>query len=251
LPLLDRLSYQLYSSRNFPPLERQLAALAAIGYRRVEPYGALLGQLGELKAGLTRHGMSAPSLHVGLDRLRADLDGVVALVRSLGARLVVAPYLQAAERPTEPSGWRTLGSELAGIRGRLAHHGLDLAWHNHDFELMPHAGGAIPLDLLLESDPGLLWEADIGWIARAGADPLPLLERYDKRVGAVHLKDLARPGGGADEGGWADVGHGRIDWPGLLPALERCAAAVFVVEHDEPKDFERSARRSFETVAGW
>ena len=35
------LGFQLYSARNFPPLEDQLRTLAALGYTDVEPFGPL------------------------------------------------------------------------------------------------------------------------------------------------------------------------------------------------------------------
>jgi hypothetical protein len=34
-------SFQLYSSRNFPPLADQLGVLSALGYANVEPFGGL------------------------------------------------------------------------------------------------------------------------------------------------------------------------------------------------------------------
>ena len=45
--------------------------------------------------------------------------------------------------------------------------------------------------------------------------------------------------------GWADVGHGTLDWKGLMAALRgKTPARYFVMEHDNPSDYERFARRS-------
>ena len=41
-------SYQLYSSRNFPPLSRTLSMLADLGYEQVEGYGGLFDDTTEL-----------------------------------------------------------------------------------------------------------------------------------------------------------------------------------------------------------
>ena len=60
---------------------------------------------------------------------------------------------------------------------------------------------------------------DVAWIVRGGADPLPWIEQHGQRIVAVHVKDIAKPGEGKDEDGWSDVGHGTIDWAGLLKAL--------------------------------
>ncbi len=63
------------------------------------------------------------------------------------------------------------------------------------------------------------------------------------------MKDVAPSGVNADEDGWADVGKGSIDWKRLIPHFN--GVEVFVVEHDNPNDFERFARQSRAAVAGW
>jgi sugar phosphate isomerase/epimerase len=115
--------------------------------------------------------------------------------------------------------------------------------------MRPLPDGTIPMDLILAAAPDLLWEADIGWIVRAGGDPLPWLERYRDRIKAVHIKDVAPSGKNKEEDGWADVGNGEIDWKRLVPALR--SAEIMIVEHDNPGDFERFARRSREAIAKW
>ena len=62
------------------------------------------------------------------------------------------------------------------------------------------------------------------------------------------MKDIAPAGENADEDGWADVGHGVIDWPGLYGQLRKTPATCYVMEHDKPNDVARFARRSLATV---
>jgi sugar phosphate isomerase/epimerase len=69
---VDLLSFQLYSARDFPPLETQLATLAALGYRQVEPYGGLYGDVDALVAALKERGLASPSGHFDLDLLETD-----------------------------------------------------------------------------------------------------------------------------------------------------------------------------------
>ncbi len=249
--ILDRLSFQLYSARNFPPLESQLATLAALGYRRVEPYGAMLADVDALAGALAKHRLTAPSCHVGLDALAGDLDGTVQSVKSIGAKLLIAPFLQPDERPGDAAGWRALGGKLADLQATLATHGLRLAWHNHDFEFVRTEDGQVPLLLMFEAAPNLLWQADIGWVARAGEDVAAWLDRHGERIAAIHLKDLAPAGENADEDGWADIGHGTMDRARLAPLLATTSAELFVAEHDNPSDYERFARRSRAAVAAW
>lgn len=249
--ILDRLSFQLYSARNFPPLDRQLAVLAGLGFRNVEPYGGLLNEPDALGTGLRRHGLRAPSAHVSLDRLTSDLPGFVHQARDLGIRLAIIPAIASEERPGDAGEWRRLGASLVPLRERLAAEGIDLGWHNHDFEFGRLPDGSAPLDHLLAAAPGLIWEADIGWLHRAGEDPAHWLARHAGRIRAVHVKDAAAPGGNLKEDGWTDVGAGVIDWKRLMPALEATGAELFVLEHDNPADFEGFARRSRAAIASW
>ena len=80
-------------------------------------------------------------------------------------------------------------------------------------------------------------------------DVLGWIDRHGRRISAVHVKDIARPGEGLDEDGWSDVGHGTMDWPRLLKALRSATPAkYYVMEQDNPNDIERFARRSIEAA---
>ena len=251
MPISDRISFQLYSARKFPPLDNQLAALAKLGYRNVEPYGGLFQNPDELKAALARHKLNSPTAHIGIDRLRTDVDSAAKLAKDFGVKELIVPAVGQDERTNDAAGWKKLGNELAGYQKKLAAHGVDLAWHNHSFEFAKLPDGSYPLDHILTAAPGLHWQADIGWIAWAGEDPVAWIKKYTDRVTAVHVKDLAPKGTNAEEDGQADVGHGVLDWKTLMPAIKAPGVKYLVMEHDNPSDFERFARRSYKTVSGW
>lgn len=251
MSILDRLSFQLYSARFVPTLEEQFSILAGIGYRLVEPYGGLLGEPDRLRGLLDTHGMRAPTCHVGLDRWRADPKGTVALLKGLGIEIAFVPAPPPGEREKDAEGWRALGRELAGIGEIVTGEGLGFGWHNHHWEYARTAEGALPLDLMFEAAPDLLWEPDLAWIVRGGADPIAEVTARSARVVAAHVKDIAPAGDCADEDGWADVGHGTLDWPAIMAAVHATPVKYFVVEHDKPSDAARFARRSFATIARW
>lgn len=248
---LPKLSFQLYSSRNFPPLAGQLATLAGLGYKQVEPYGGLLADAPALIAALKAAGLTAPSCHVGLDMVRNEQARIIEIAAQIGLRYLIVPHLAPDDRPADSAGWIALAGELGALAGSYGQHGLVLGWHNHDFEFEPLADGGTPMALLLDNAPSLIWEPDLAWIVRGDADPVTWLKRYSGRVAACHIKDIAPDGLHADEDGWADVGHGVLDWSVLAPACVAAGAQLLVVEHDAPSDYERAARRSRETVANW
>lgn len=243
---MTTLSYQLYSSRNFPPLDKTLKMVADLGYKQVEGYGALYASLDDLdglKAALSENGLTMPSGHVGLDMVEGDPKRVIRIARELGMTHVFVPYLMPADRPATDNGWRAFGARLEKAGKPLKDAGLAFGWHNHDFEFSKD-GGAHPLDLILEGGPELDLELDVAWVVRGGQDPAAWIAKLADRLVAAHVKDIAPKGECADEDGWADVGQGTMDWAGLMTALKRAGCQLFVLEHDNPSDDARFASRS-------
>lgn len=245
---MTEFSYQLYSSREFPPLSGTLGMLKQLGYSQVEGYGGLYHDLDTLKGALSESGLSMPSGHFGLDLLEDEPDRAIAISRAAGMRAVYCPHLAAELRPTDAAGWRAFGARLEKIGEPFRAAGLTFGWHNHDFEFAPLPDGTVPMEHILEGGPGLSWEADIAWIVRGGADPLDWIRRHGNRITAVHVKDIAPSGECIDEDGWADVGQGTMDWKGLWTALRATPANLFVMEHDKPNDDRRFASRSIEAI---
>ncbi|MEM8916543.1 MAG: sugar phosphate isomerase/epimerase [Pseudomonadota bacterium] len=234
-------SIQLYSARNFPPLSETLATVARLGYTSVEPFGGMFGQVAELEKGLADNGLTAPTAHMGLDDLQGDFEGMVAKAKSIGVGTVIVPAPNGSWQKSTAE-WAQIGKDLAAMQEKMATKDLAFAWHNHAVEFEMLDDGKIPLEHLLGDS--LLWEADIAWIVKGGAEPKEWLERYSGRVIAAHIKDIAEAGKNEDEDGWADVGDGVMDWPTLWNQSAAAGANVMIAEHDNPSDFERFASRT-------
>ena len=242
-------SYQLYSSRKAQSLSRTLSMLAQLGLRQVEGYGALVADA-DARASLTQaladEGLSMTSTHAGLETLRHQQAELLSLAPAVGLQAVFVPFLATDDRPHDADGWRAFGQELARLGAPFVDAGLKFGWHNHDFEFHPLADGSFPIEHLAAVE-GLALELDVAWIFVAGQDPDAWLERLRPRIAALHVKDRAPAGANVQEDGWADVGDGVLDWarllrewPGQLPTL--------VLEHDNPSDDERFARRSSQAL---
>ena len=243
------IAIQLYTLRDYGTLEEQLALASEVGYPAVELVGTHDRSAEEMSALLGEYGLKAPTAHIGIGTLRDNLDSVIDFAKDVGIETVVMPWLPAEERPEAAEGWRELGQELSGIGARLQEEGLQLAYHNHDFE-MREIDGRLALDWLLEAaEPGqLMWQADVAWVTRGGQDPAELLRRYAGRVASIHAKDLAPEGENEDQGGWADVGYGTLDWDGVLAAAAQAGADWYIIEHDQPADHPQTVNRGIETL---
>ncbi len=83
---MTAVSYQLYSSRNFPPLADTLKMLKELGYEEVEGYGGVYGDIPALAAALDAAGLRMPSGHFSIDDIEKDPARVISIARTVGMR---------------------------------------------------------------------------------------------------------------------------------------------------------------------
>lgn len=242
-----KIAYQLYSSRNFPPLEAQLPELKAFGYDAIEPWlPAYEASPKAFRKALNDAGLACYGFHMPLAGLVDEPERFIDIALTLGANLMIPPYVTAEERENTPDYWKALGDKLAAGAQKAAPHGLKVAWHNHDFEYRPLPDGTRPIDHILAAE-NVWFEIDCGWITRAGADPAAELERYADRILAIQTKDTAPLGATVDDG-WTATGDGIIDWEALAPRFGGTQADHIVTEHDNPSDWRRFAKRSIDKI---
>jgi sugar phosphate isomerase/epimerase len=242
-----KISFQLYSARNFPPLETILEGLARIGYDAVEPYYPLYGEdPAGYRSKVDAVGLVTPTFHAPIEGVTGETARFIDIAKTIGAETIVIPYLVAEQRPTDVDGWKRLHETIAAAAEKAKAAGLGLGYHNHDFEYATLADGSRPIDHMIGN--GVSAELDIGWVVRAGKDAAAEINRVAADTIAFHIKDIA-PAGTAEEDGWADVGHGTIDWKALWPHIAKAPKArILVAEHDNPADWKRFAERSFASI---
>lgn len=242
------IAVQLYSLRNVDmPFDELLGEVAAIGYTGVETVGDHGLSADEMNEILEKHGLQAVSAHVQLSALESDFDGVAAFHKAIGNYTLIVPFLAPDDRGTDSTGWTTLGQRLDAIGQQARAAGMRLLYHNHAFE-MEQVEDKLAIDWLMDgaSPANVGFEMDLAWVVRGGQDGVKLLQQYAGRCPRVHCKDLAPEGENQDQMGFADVGHGTMDWSALLPAAKAAGAEWYVVEHDLPKEPLNSIRRSFD-----
>ena len=242
------LGLQLYTVRSSElPLYDLLAAVADAGYQGVETVGTQGVAPERLRDALADAGLRLASAHVPLAAFRTDLAALAAAHRTLGTPLLVVPWLEPRDRPTDLTGWRTLGRELDGYGRALADDGFALAYHHHDFELLPLEGSNGLTALLEAAAPEhLSLELDVGWWSAVGLDPIAGVHGWGRRVRRLHLKDLVRD----QDPPWVDVGDGILDVTGVLAAAQTFRVPWAIVEHDAPGDPIATIRRSAAKALG-
>ena len=223
---MSELSVQLYTVRDAlaQDFSGTLGKLAEFGFTQVEPF-ALLNFADELRNGLARNGLTAPTTHMHL--VDEDQDAIFALAAELDIETVIEPYVDPARWQSEAN-ISDVASELNAAASKAADHGLRVGYHNHHFELESKISGVHGLEVLADRlAPEVVLEVDTYWAYAGGADVPALITRLGDRVVALHLKD----------------GDGSLDptkqvalGTGVLPVWDIIAAApdaLRVVELDD------------------
>jgi len=179
---------------------------------------------------------------VPLTAVESEPDSLIGAAATLGHEYLVVPWLSEEQRDSLDK-YRYLADMLNTFGEQCAAAGLQLAYHNHDFEFVP-MDGVVPYDLLLERcDVNLVkFELDLFWATKAKADPVAYFDAWPGRFPLCHVKDMTAGGD------MVAVGDGVIDFAALFRAGETGGLKHYFVEHDNPADALESIRISFAAV---
>lgn len=245
------IAVQVYSVRNNAKedLRGTLEKIKKMGYDGVEFAGLYGHTPAEVKAMCEEIGLTPVSAHVPYLDMLADPKGVLSQYAEIGVKFVAVPYLTAEYRPgTENFPEVVKNVEMLG--GVAKELGIQLLYHNHDFEFVK-IDGKYALDVLYDTVPAdlLQTELDVCWVNVGGEVPADYIRKYKGRCPVVHLKDFygeksedmyeligiqsaapKRPGNFE----FRPVGSGLNDFPAILKASEESGAEWVVVEQDKP-----------------
>ncbi len=246
------LAAQLYTVREQAKtpegIAEALSKVRKIGYRAVQVSGLGPIEPQRLKDLVDREGLVICATHIKWDRLRDDLDNVIAEHRLWGCAQVGLGAMPERYRSGE-EGFRTFVREIAPTARRLADAGLTLIYHNHDFEFV-RFGGKTGMEILIEEfPPEADFEIDVYWVQAGGGDPALWIRKVAGRMKVVHLKDMAM--NFERRHVMAEVGEGNLDWPRILEACRDAGVRWYAVEQDIcPGDPFESLAVSYRNAVG-
>ena len=248
-------------------IEQGIRDCAALGFQGTETGGGLYdwwaeNRPGQLQRVLKDAGIPMVTLfHSGEWTNRAAEPGMLekarrwsAAIKDMGGEmLMLVPGRRGGQdidaargEPMEPFGLDDFKqrAETMNRAGEIAKQtGIDATMH-------PHWGTAaesrLEIEVLLDRlDPKLVGFApDTGQIAKGGADPFPIMERWADRIRYVHMKDVSRDWEEARKRGvslrspegYAEMGQGVLDFRKMMPILEKAGFDGWLMaELDEAK----------------
>ncbi|MBD0352812.1 MAG: sugar phosphate isomerase/epimerase [Flavisolibacter sp.] len=222
-----------------------LARVAQIGYNSVEAatytgtqkfYGMTAKEFAAL---LRKNGLIVPSSHYRLGEEKTngmpvkgtmlyDWDKAVDDAAAVGIKYMVCAYLSESERGGLDH-YKYVAEQLNKAAEKCRKAGIQLCYHNHDFEFAPQ-NGKLPYDILLnETDKNLVKiELDLYWATKAGHDPITLFNQHPGRFPLWHVKDMDNTAKKA----FTEVGNGVIDFKKIFANAEKSGMKYFFVEQD-------------------
>lgn len=233
----NEIALQMYTLRNVGTPAEQFAMAHRAGFKHVELVGNHGLDAKQLSSLLKEDHLTVTSSHVQLSALENSYQETVAFNKAVGNHTIIVPWIEAADRPDSTQGWIQYAQRLDAMGAKLRKDGLQLGYHNHNFEMKKYQG-VTALEILLDhtKPENLKLEMDAAWVSRGGQDPVRFLQKYPGRIYAIHAKDNAAIGIRDDEMNFAPLGEGLLDWQAILPAAQASGVKWFIIEHDKPKD---------------
>lgn len=252
-----KVGIQLYSLRDAmeKDMDATLKAVKEMGYDYVEFAGYFGKSAEEVKALLDKYGLECISVHQAIGIFEEEGKAAVDYLNTIGAKYCAIPWYAKEEYYNN---WDKTVELFAKVSDLLKDGGIQLMYHNHDFEFGKIDGEYI-LDKLYSALPSdvLMPQLDSCWVHYAGVNPADYIRKYSGKMKVLHLKDFVceKLGGGPvyalidedgnemkpkskDESGFkfVPVGTGIQDWESILAAAEDAGIECVIVEQDMSVD---------------
>lgn len=230
-----QIGLQLYTLREQmeQDFEGTLRQVAKMGYEGVEFYDYFGYSAEALKALLQELGLKAIGTHIQLVNLRDNLDEEIKYLKTIGSKYAICPWLP--EDVRDAKSWMSHIEVLSVAGQRCKEAGMELLYHNHEFEFETKIDGKPVFEVLFERLPAHIIkpEIDLGWVQYAGINPLDYIEKYKDKLPLVHVKDYLinkrNPELTIDT---VELGEGNLPILDIITALGKTDVEWIIVEQD-------------------
>ncbi|MGI4750614.1 MAG: sugar phosphate isomerase/epimerase family protein [Janthinobacterium lividum] len=239
---------QLYTVRDAMQSDpaATLARVSKLGYNSVEGatytgtqkfYGMEAAEFSRL---LKQNGLVMPSSHYRLGdekmngempkgTIMQDWGKAVDDAAAVGIKYMVCAYLSEAERGGTDR-YKHIAEQFNKAGEICKKSGIQLCYHNHDFEFKKEDGKFMYEVLLENTDKNLVkMEMDLYWVNKAGQDPIALINEHPGRFPLWHVKDMDK----TPEHSFTEVGNGSIDFKKIFKYADKAGLKYFFVEQDK------------------
>lgn len=230
-----------------------LKKLAKMGYQEVEAFGwDYFGMNPKpFKTYINGLGLTMRSAHGALMKNEATESTPTNLQESIdraleaGLKYYVISYMTEKNYDTLDSCLRT--AAYFNLYGEMCKKsGLQLLYHNHDFEFQMRGEKTVYEHILDNTDADLVkCEMDLYWVTIAENDPIELFKKYPGRFPLWHVKDKHKTLKESTE-----IGNGCIDFSRIFKQKKLAGLVLPIVEQEafQGKTQTESAKISFKNL---
>jgi sugar phosphate isomerase/epimerase len=212
-----------------------LRLLAAQGFRGIEMcsppgyrdlgFGPLTGmKASEMRERIHAAGLNCESCHYGFTELKGYLDERLAFAKELGLKQMIVSTFW-LPKGAALADWMHAVDEANKLGERTQAAGIQLGFHNHDFEFEKLEGQLIYDKLMGEFDPQAVKMQFQVAVVRLGYRAVDFFEKYPGRFLSMHLADWS-PAANKE----VPLGQGIVDWKGLFAAAKTAGVKNYFVE---------------------
>lgn len=215
--------------------EGTLRQIAAIGYRMIEMcsppgyeksgFAPLVNMKApEMRLTIRAAGLGCESCHYQFRELKENLEDRVAYAKDLGLKQMIVSTF--GLRPDATLGeWARAAAEANKIGEQTQKAGIQLGFHNHNFEFKEIEGVLVCDKLMSALDPKLVKMQIQVSVISLGYEAATFFTKYPGRFISLHLQDWS-----ATEKKQVPVGQGVVDWKKLFTAAKTGGVKNYFVE---------------------
>lgn len=221
------ISLQLYTLRDLMSNDWQstLKNVAEIGYKGIELAG-FPADAQTFKSFLDSVNLTVTGAHIGIDQIENEYNNIISFAKTVGFDNIIIPYYVEEQRNTKEACLRS-AQRINELGKKLKNDGLNLLYHNHDFEFKEVEDTTFFEVLYNNTDKEYLnFEFDLFWVTYSGQDALEFVKKHQDRTSIIHVKDM-----NAETRKFTEVGTGIIDYKSIIDYMKD-KVKIFVVEQD-------------------
>jgi sugar phosphate isomerase/epimerase len=190
-------------------------------------FGALAGmKASEMKGKIEAAGLKCQSCHYQFRELRQNLDERIAFAKELGlTQMILSTFGLRADAPM--ADWTRSAEELNKVGEQTQKSGIQLGFHNHNFEFKEIDGVLVYDQLMRTFDPKLVKMQFQTSVVSLGYEAATYFRKYPGRFISIHVADWS-----SAEKKPVPVGKGVINWKDLFSAAKDAGVRNYFLEMD-------------------